>query len=113
MTDKIKRKKEMNRELQKITAVLKEKYKPERIILFGSIARGEERVGSDIDLLLVKKNQEKRAFRAKNVFMALRNLKRNYPLDPIIYTPEELEKRLALGDYFIRRVLAEGKILYE
>lgn len=86
--------------------------KPEKIILFGSAARGEKRTDTDIDLLIIKKSQKKRPFRIKEIFEAIRGVKRNYPLDAVVYTPDELERRLSLGDYFIKRVLHEGKLLY-
>lgn len=87
-------------------------YKPEKIILFGSAARGDYHLNSDIDLLVIKKSDKKKAYRIKEVFESLRKVKRTYPLDPIVYTPDEIEERLALGDYFIKRIMNEGKILY-
>jgi hypothetical protein len=33
--------------------------------------------------------------------------------DFVVYTPEEVEQRLALGDPFVRSILAEGKVLYD
>lgn len=87
--------------------------KPKKVILFGSVARGDNKEDADIDLLIIKDSLKKRPFRVKEVFEALRGLKRNYPLDPIVYTPEEIRERSMLGDYFIERVLKEGKILYE
>ena len=87
-------------------------YKPEKVILFGSVARGEEREGSDIDLLIIKKTDKKRPFRVKEIFESLRGLNRGYSLDPIVYTPDEIDKRLALGDYFIKEVFKSGKVVY-
>lgn len=87
--------------------------KPEKVILFGSLARGQIKKDSDIDLLIIKDSVKKRVFRVKEIFEALRGLKRDFPLDPIVYTPKELKHRLMLGDYFIKRVLKEGKVLYE
>lgn len=86
--------------------------KPEKIILFGSFARGKEGVNSDIDLLIIKDSDKKRPFRVKEVFEALRGMSRNYSLDPIVYTPQEIDERLALGDYFIKEVFKEGKVVY-
>lgn len=100
-------------EIQQIVKKVAENYKPEKIILFGSVSRGEEKKDSDIDLLIIKKSNKKRPFRVKEVFEALRGLNRNFPIDPIVYTPEEINKRLSLGDYFIKRVLREGKVVYE
>lgn len=108
MTKKVK----LKQEIKKITTRLIKKYRPEKIILFGSIARGEEAANADIDLLFIKESHQKRPLRVKEIFTALRGMKRDYPLDPIVYTNEELEKRKALGDYFIKRVLAEGKVIY-
>ena len=89
------------------------RYKPEKVILFGSVAKGEERPDSDIDLLIIKKTDKKRPFRVKEIFESLRGLDRDYSLDPIVYTPEEINKRLALGDYFIKEVFESGKVVYE
>lgn len=87
-------------------------YKPEKVILFGSLARGKVSKDSDIDLLIIKNSHKKRPFRVKDVFTAIRGMERRYPLDAIVYTPSELERRVFLGDYFITRVLTEGKVVY-
>lgn len=87
-------------------------YKPEKIILFGSAARGDYHPNSDIDLLVIKKSDKKKAYRIKEVFESLREIKRTYPLDPIVYTPDEVKERLSLGDYFVKRIMTEGKVLY-
>lgn len=104
------------RDIQKEARILTNKIidycKPKKVILFGSAARGERMPDSDIDLLVIKESDKKRAFRVKEIFEALRGIRRDYPLDVIVYTPEELEKRLVLGDYFIKRVAGEGKVLY-
>ncbi len=104
--------KDIQDEAKILVAKIVDNYKPEKVILFGSLARGEVKNDSDIDLLIIKKSDKKRPFRVKDVFAAIRGLKRSFSLDAIVYTPEELEKRVFLGDYFISRVLAEGKILY-
>ena len=100
-------------ETQNIVNKIVDYCKPEKIILFGSFARGEEKSNSDIDLLIIKNSDKKRPFRIKEVFEALRGMDRDFPLDPIVYTPGEISKRLALGDYFIKEVLEEGKVMYE
>ncbi len=85
---------------------------PEKIILFGSASRGQETPKSDIDLLIIKDSGKKGAFRVKEIFEAVRGIKRDYPLDPIVYTPEEVDHRVSLGDYFIKNILDQGKIVY-
>jgi len=106
------KKREVEREIDKITFQLVKKYKPEKIILFGSAAKGNHRENSDIDLLIIKNSKKRRAFRVKEIFEALRGISRNFPLDPIVYTPAELKKRVRLGDFFIKNILAEGQVLY-
>lgn len=99
-------------ETQTLVQKIVDYLKPERIIVFGSVVRGEADANSDIDLLIIKKSDKKRPFRIKEVFEAIRGMDRSYPLDPIVYTPEEIAKRLSLGDYFVKRVLTEGKVVY-
>ena len=86
--------------------------KPIKIILFGSVSRDQYTVESDIDLLIIKNTEKKRSLRVKEVFEAVRGIKREYPLDPIVYTQEELDHRLLLGDYFIKSIMDHGKIVY-
>ena len=99
-------------ETQVIVNKIADYCKPDKIILFGSFARGEEKSDSDIDLLIIKDSDKKRPFRIKEVFEAVRGVERKYPLDPIVYTQQEIEKRLLLGDFFIKKVMEEGKIMY-
>jgi len=104
--------KDAKEELSILKKLIIDHCRPEKIILFGSFARGENNPLSDIDLLVIKNSEKKRAFRAKEVFEAVRGLKRNCPLDAIVYTPKELNDRLLLGDYFIKKIIAEGKTIY-
>lgn len=103
--------KEVKREIDSIVDQLKEKYDPEKIILFGSFARGEFNEDSDIDLFVVKKNP------AKNGLDRIRELDRiiKYKIatDFIVYSPEETEEWLKLGDPFIKLILKEGQVLYD
>lgn len=88
-------------------------YHPEKIVLFGSRARNEEKAHSDIDLFIIKDTKKKRPFRIQDVFRALRGLDRQYSLDVIVYTPDEVKKRLSLGDPFVTEVLRNGRVMYE
>lgn len=103
---------DIQEEAKLLVARIVDSYKPEKVILFGSLARGNSRNDSDIDLLIIKKSDKKRPFRVKAVFEAIRGMERRYSLDAIVYTPAEIERRVFLGDYFISRVLAEGKVVY-
>ena len=87
------------------------KFQPEKIILFGSWARGEAEQESDLDLLVVLPKVEHKRKAAIEVLKALNGL----PIskDVIVTTPQELEERgKVIGD-ILRPALEEGKVVYE
>ncbi|MBC7218218.1 MAG: nucleotidyltransferase domain-containing protein, partial [Candidatus Caldatribacterium sp.] len=67
--------------MTRIIGELVQQYHPERIILFGSLSRGEETEESDIDLLIIKRTGERRVNRRAE---ALRGIPRRVPLDVIV-----------------------------
>lgn len=85
---------------------------PERVILFGSHARGEATAESDVDLLVVLETDEEPAEACVRVRRAARQARRGVPLDVLVYTPDELDARLAAGDPLLRHILREGVVLY-
>ena len=97
-------------EIKSITGQIIEKYKPEKIILFGSTAQGKLTSDSDMDLLIIKENTP--LYGADRIRELSRMIERNIPVDFLIYRPEEFEKRLKMGDPFLKAVLKEGKVLY-
>lgn len=82
---------------------------PEKVILFGSVLSGEMHEGSDIDLLIVKKTRERVPDRIEQI---LQDLPDNLPVEPHVFTPQEIEERTALKDPFLLEAL-KGRILYE
>jgi predicted nucleotidyltransferase len=101
---------DFEKEIQNITHQIIEKYKPEKIILFGSAARGERNLYSDADFLIIKK--ETPLYGADRIRELSRIIDRKIPVDLLIYRPEEFEKRLKMGDPFLKSILKEGKVLY-
>ena len=97
-------------EIKSITGQIIEKYKPEKIILFGSTAQGKLTSDSDVDLLIIKENTP--LYGADRIRELSRMIERNIPVDFLVYRPEEFEKRLKMGDPFLKAVLKEGKVLY-
>ncbi len=87
------------------------KYKPEKIILFGSHAWGKPNASSDVDILVVKKSKLSKRFRTTQAEEFLGVLP--YPVDVLVYTPEELEQREKIGDFFIKLILKKGQVIYE
>ena len=101
---------DFEKEIKSITAQIIEKYKPEKIILFGSAVRGKSGLDSDVDLLIIKKDTP--LYGADRIRELIRIIERNIPVDFLIYRPEEFQKRLDMGDPFLKAVLKEGKVLY-
>ena len=86
------------------------KFKPQKIILFGSYAYGSPRPESDVDLLIVMNTDLRLTQQAQQIRRYLNPL---FGLDLIVYTPEVLSKRLEWGDTFLQEIVTRGKILYE
>ena len=85
-------------------------YGPEKIILFGSVARGDADEYSDIDLIIVKKTETRFIQRQVD---ATNLVPRDISVDIFVYTPEEFQKMIEDNSPFIERALAEGITLYE
>ncbi len=101
---------DLKKEIDSITLQLVDKYRAQKVVLFGSAARGHFGPDSDLDFLIVKQDvPENRRERMRQV---RRLVETRLPVDYLIYRKEELENRLSLGDPFIKGVFAEGKVLY-
>ena len=101
---------DFEKEIESITAQIIERYKPEKIILFGSAGRGKFSLDSDVDLLIIKKDTP--LYGADRIRELSRIIDRNIPVDFLVYRPEEFEKRLKMGDPFLKAILKEGRVLY-
>jgi len=81
----------------------------EAVGYFGSYARGEEGVGSDLDIVMIVACSElpfeRRAVRYDTSPLPV-------PVELIVYTAEEWARMLAEGNHFVRRVEAETVWLY-
>lgn len=100
---------EVLKEIENIKNQLIEKYKPEKIILFGSAAWGEGEI-NDIDLFIIKRDIP---YYGSDRLLELYNLiKADAAVDYVVYKPEETKERLSLGDPFIKKIFKEGKVLY-
>jgi len=92
---------------------IKNKYNPERIILYGSFAYGAPDENSDIDLLIIKETSERPLDRRVRVRRMVDIRDSSYPaFSPIVLTPEEIKQRLEIGDQFIQEILTRGEVLY-
>jgi len=101
---------DVQKEIESITQQILSKYKPEKVILFGSAARGKFSADSDADFLIIKK--ETPLYGADRIRELSRLIERNIPVDFFIYRPEEFDQRLEMGDPFLKVILKEGKVLH-
>lgn len=96
--------------IQEITEKLIAEYQPEKIILFGSAARGDTDEHSDLDLIIVKKTDKRFVERMVDpILLKILPIK----TDAFIYTPEEFERMKENENPFIMSALESAKILYE
>ena len=102
---------EIQEKIQEITQKIVKEFKPEKIILFGSYAWGKPGPDSDVDLFIVKKSKKRRINRERELRTKLFGNKFP-PMDILIYTPWEIEKRLLIEDFFIKDILGKGRVLY-
>lgn len=85
------------------------RFRPHRIILFGSHAQGSADEESDIDLIVVYDTEKRFLDRLRELYMAW-----NLPkaVDILAYTPEEFVE-LEQTRAFVQDAVATGKVLYE
>ena len=82
---------------------------PEKIILFGSRARGGARPDSDVDLLVIKSTPHRRTL-AMAIYRRLAGV--GCPVDVIVVTPEDIARYGHVPHMVIEPALREGKVVY-
>ena len=96
-------------EIDMMVQAIVARFHPERIILFGSQARGDAAPDSDVDLLVVMRTKRpgEQSLRIRQAIEC------PFGLDLIVHSPQTLQRRLKLGDFFLRQIVEEGQVLYE
>jgi predicted nucleotidyltransferase len=97
--------------LRQITQRIVEEFTPEKVILFGSHAWGKPHRDSDVDLLVMMETGQPTIQVAAAIARAARP--RFLALDVLVKTPQEVAERARAKDFFIRKILREGRVLYE
>lgn len=95
--------------LDEIVRRIVEVAQPEKIILFGSAARGESGPGSDVDLLVIKSGVHRRRL-AQAIYMNLFGV--GQAVDVVVVTPEDVERYKDSPALVIEPALREGKVIY-
>lgn len=101
---------EIERELADLVPRIVEELHPQKIILFGSAARGEAGEMSDIDLCVIA-DTDLRFFDRMSAVQKL--WQGNRELQVFVYTPDEWRRMREEGRDFIRTIVEEGRVLYE
>jgi uncharacterized protein len=102
-------------QIAEIVSILSLQCNPEKIILFGSYAHGTADENSDLDLAIIKKTDLPGYKRPIEFRKALRlgQKKWYFPMDIIVYTPEEIQKYGEDPLSFIHEIFSTGKVMYE
>jgi predicted nucleotidyltransferase len=95
--------------IRRFARQIAERFRPEKIILFGSYAYGTPHAESDVDLLVIMpaSNEISKSVRITLAFDP------PFALDLIVRTPKHVERGLRENDWFLREVIEKGKVLYE
>ena len=96
--------------LQEIVQRVVEVAKPEKIILFGSAARGEMGPNSDLDLLVVKRGKYNRSRLAGDIYINLHGV--GHAVDVIVVTPQDVDRYRDTHCLIIKPALQEGREVY-
>ena len=98
------------RQIRDYAAAIGQKFRPQRIILFGSYAYGKPTPDSDVDLLVIMPHRGRGVKKAIEIDT---KVPAPFPCDLLVRTPKKLEERVTLGDFFIKEIIAKGLVLYE
>jgi len=101
------RQRRLEQELERMVSQLKA-HGVQRVILFGSLARGDVRLSSDLDLIVVMDTNKRFLDRLNEVYHLLDP---RIAVDLLVYTPEEFA-RLRKTSPLVRQAVTEGKVLY-
>lgn len=109
------RKSDMNKpvpmeNIKEIVRKIAERFRPQKVILFGSYAYGRPTYDSDVDLLILMETSLRNVEQAVEIRRAVDF---PFPADVLVRTPQQIANRLALGDVFLREVISKGIVLHE
>jgi predicted nucleotidyltransferase len=98
------------REIQRMVRRIVRDFHPERVILFGSHARGQAGPDSDVDLLVVMPFKGLRHRKQVEIRVALHDIQ--VPIDIIVTSPEDFAWRQNVVGTIEYPAVREGKVLY-
>ncbi len=103
-------KSQVDKDIRRMVQRIKTRFHPDRIILFGSHARGDAGPDSDVDLLVVMPVKGDKRKKQVEIRLALHDI--NVAKDVIVTTPEDFEWRKEAIGTIERPASREGRVLY-
>lgn len=97
-------------EIQRLANRIARAFKPDRVVLFGSHARGTPSPDSDVDILVILPFDGKGFVKSLEI---MNRIKAPFSLDLIARRPDDTARRYAQGDPLIHEALDHGHTLYE
>jgi type I restriction enzyme R subunit len=97
--------------IERAVAILAKEMKPKKIILFGSVARGEADGGSDVDLMIIMDRFDSRFAQMDRASRLLAHLR--FPIDILVYTEDEVEEWGGVVNHIINEALLDGRVVYD
>ena len=101
----------LDKEIQSITKLIIHQikpYKPQKVILFGSYAKGTAKADSDVDLVLIKNTNDNFQTRMKKVRLLIST---TTPVDVFVFTPKEFKEGTKTNP-LLSEIERTGKIIY-
>lgn len=98
--------------IQHIADLIGERFQPEKVILFGSYARGQAHDHSDLDLLIVMETLPPRGQRSAPILTMLAETYTE-PIDIVVRSVQAIQQWGQIPGSFVHRVLTEGMVLYD
>jgi predicted nucleotidyltransferase len=91
--------------IKNMAEFIRKNFNPQKIILFGSYAYGKPDRKSDVDLFIIMDTD---ISLRKQASLIRSELTSSIPIDIIVRTPQQVEERLKLGDFFIKKIVKDG-----
>lgn len=100
----------VKKQIADIIRSIADKFSPIKIILFGSYAYGTPDNSSDVDLMVISDSRLSSWELGAEITASI---KHTLPIDIIVKKKHDLEKRLKSGDFFLKNIIQNGKVVYE
>ena len=96
--------------IRRMTNRIAKRFKPDKIVLFGSHARGTAGPDSDVDLLVIMPLNGTRREMATSIGMSLVGV--NLPADVIVMSPDDIKRNRRQIGTVVCSAMREGKVVY-